>query len=531
MSSGTGSLWGLKEYKLYIPTYQRGYAWKKKNVREFITDLAKAVETKNRDHYFGTIFIGTKTGGSGEIIDGQQRITTAFLCFKCILDKMEQIGIEDTLRDDIKKILYNEKEIRLKSNNANRKLFTTLMMDGGEQKNLNHDNDPYNKNLIDAYHTLYKEIEGMEEEDIMKWGLKLRDFKVIIIEENRRDAHAMFDLINSRGVQLKQFELIKNHLFSLADSGNEEEKWAKTYELVTDSGGDLDKFITHVMNLDANTTKLITERRTSDEIKSDVGWDVAKAKKWLNTFECQAKLYYALRKPNKRQFSNKSRIYLELIKKIDGELIYRPLLAGCKLYFEDKNQHKDNFEKILPLCLKYHLGVKTLANGRADDLKPLTDIAKNCFNGKIDVKVIKSKLIFDNRQKDDIKSGIKDLKYESKSNSILTVLLFLLEEGQESFVNSSFANAEIDHILSQNNTLNLDEQYLHKLGNLTLLEENKNGKLKDTPYDDQKKEKYLSSGYTETQQIPDQYAKWGTKQIDRRTEYVRRKIGESILGE
>lgn len=531
MSSGVGSLWSLKEYDLYIPTYQRGYAWKKENVRDFIIDLTEAVKANNRDHYYGTIFIGTRTGGDGEIIDGQQRITTAFLCFKCLLDKMEQIGVKDTLRDDIKKILYNEKEIRLKSNNVNRELFTKIMIEGGKQKNRRHDDDPYNKNLINAYQTLNRKIEKMEKEDVMKWGHKLRDFKVIIIEENRRDAHAMFDLINSRGVQLKQFELIKNHLFSLADSENEDEKWTRTYELVTGSGGDLDKFITHVMNLDDSITKFVTERRTSEEIKKNVDWDVAKAKKWLTTFEDYAKLYYALRKPAKKQFNNKSRIYLELINKIDGELIYRPLLAGCKLYFDDKDQHKNNFEKILPLCLKYHLGVKTLANGRADDLRPLTDIAQNCFKDKIDIEAIKTKLTFTSRQEADIKSGIKDISYEfKKSNSTLTVLLFLLEEGQESFVNSNFTNAEIDHILPQNNTSNVDEQHLHGLGNLTLLEENKNGGLKDAPYDNQKKKKYLSSGYTETQQIPSQYARWGIKQIDKRTKYMTTKISKSILG-
>lgn len=60
--------------KFYIPKYQRDYAWEKKNIETFINDIYN-----NTNYYIGNISISEKD--DLELIDGQQRIISAYLCF------------------------------------------------------------------------------------------------------------------------------------------------------------------------------------------------------------------------------------------------------------------------------------------------------------------------------------------------------------------------------------------------------------------------------------------------------------------
>ena len=61
--------------KLVVPSYQRAYAWRDEQLKQFVADL---LEIKDKQYYFGH-FILEETGSSFEIIDGQQRLTTFIL--------------------------------------------------------------------------------------------------------------------------------------------------------------------------------------------------------------------------------------------------------------------------------------------------------------------------------------------------------------------------------------------------------------------------------------------------------------------
>ena len=69
-----------------IPGYQRDYAWAQTQADDFLDDL---VHTGKKQQFFGTILL---TGSSPyEVVDGQQRITTAFLLFLAMIDHVNSI--------------------------------------------------------------------------------------------------------------------------------------------------------------------------------------------------------------------------------------------------------------------------------------------------------------------------------------------------------------------------------------------------------------------------------------------------------
>ena len=91
-----------RDWLFEIPIYQRGYAWKKENLRDLWDDL---YYLDDREHYFGTVLLkkadkptttdGLKTFEHFEVIDGQQRLTTTLILLRELILQMNELGGED----------------------------------------------------------------------------------------------------------------------------------------------------------------------------------------------------------------------------------------------------------------------------------------------------------------------------------------------------------------------------------------------------------------------------------------------------
>lgn len=81
------------DVEVVVPSFQRNFVWKRENVTQFLDDLFLAAET-GQPHFFGPIVIydATTPGKSPrrlEVVDGQQRITTAVLVLCLLRDLLE----------------------------------------------------------------------------------------------------------------------------------------------------------------------------------------------------------------------------------------------------------------------------------------------------------------------------------------------------------------------------------------------------------------------------------------------------------
>jgi len=68
--------------RFIIPVYQRNYDWQIEQCKQLYDDLVKLNKSSSKSHFFGSI-VSTQDNTTGMqeylIIDGQQRLTTAFL--------------------------------------------------------------------------------------------------------------------------------------------------------------------------------------------------------------------------------------------------------------------------------------------------------------------------------------------------------------------------------------------------------------------------------------------------------------------
>jgi hypothetical protein len=187
------------------------------------------------DHFFGAIVLGKLDKSFGgiphqEVIDGQQRFTTAQLLIAAAHRLAQEKGFETTA--DVLRDLYlnpdkhepqPHERPKLWPTNANRVAYAAMMDPDGP---LVIPDDPGNR-IQEAYAYFEGEIaawlEEMREEDrethmkalhrVLRTHLKF----VVIELEAGDNAQEIFESLNAQGTPLLAIDLVKNHVFRRAD--------------------------------------------------------------------------------------------------------------------------------------------------------------------------------------------------------------------------------------------------------------------------------------------------------------------------
>jgi len=93
----------FREFVLSIPDYQRGYAWEKKQIEDFLEDLDLLSE--GNAHYTGTLILHPVAQGGGaeiedasgtlfrraDVVDGRQRLTTIVILLTAIARSLRKL--------------------------------------------------------------------------------------------------------------------------------------------------------------------------------------------------------------------------------------------------------------------------------------------------------------------------------------------------------------------------------------------------------------------------------------------------------
>lgn len=219
----------ILEGKIFeIPDYQRGYAWEMKQWDDFTQDIDALIDDEITSHYTGTIVIyqkqnkptkdyGTKKLEIVEVVDGQQRLTTASLYLAIIINKLIDLGMEE-YKDELAIFLYKGAKTKLILNNDTSDFFADLISKGCSNMEAN---SVHQKRLADAYVFLQTHIEkelGKRGEQGNSYLINLFDaiirklnFSFYTIELES-EIGMTFELMNSRGKDLSSLELLKNYL-------------------------------------------------------------------------------------------------------------------------------------------------------------------------------------------------------------------------------------------------------------------------------------------------------------------------------
>ena len=222
----------LNGYKQFtIPVYQRFYSWGLEQCRRLWQDILNMQKTEKPGHFIGSIVnIAEKAAATGVqtfmIIDGQQRMTTLTLMLIALRDYAEDhpdIGGVNTpmitsmcLKNDYQEGLNRYKIVLTE---ADRQELIDLIERKPMQKSDSH--------LIKNYHYFYDRIASGElaPADVYESIGKLQIVN-ITLDRHEDDPQAIFESLNSTGMDLSQSDLIRNHILM----GLEPEEQTYIYE-------------------------------------------------------------------------------------------------------------------------------------------------------------------------------------------------------------------------------------------------------------------------------------------------------------
>lgn len=219
-----------------VKEFQRKYEWAKLQIEELIFEIDKHV--KNQSYFLGMIIFKREAISDNEIklniVDGQQRITTLFLLLKALEKKISSFNLSDYYEKIVfdKKILdiiKNTYSINFKKG-AKPRLKITHLRGENELKNILIDNysleeeELENSLFVPALETMENNFRNKSFEELIEFYNKIKKIKFsIVILGKKINEYKVFEDLNSKGVDLKIDDLIRNFFAQKAidfDSSN-----------------------------------------------------------------------------------------------------------------------------------------------------------------------------------------------------------------------------------------------------------------------------------------------------------------------
>lgn len=531
-----------------IPDFQREFSWNKDDWQDFWDDINNTRE-KEREHFFGFMTF-KKSGDKIAIIEGQQRITCTLIMLIVVRDYLYDLG-ETKLADKINdKYIFSETNVEA---NANQFLYPKIVLSGRNDHffrehllpmNKTHvkldlfNNSKYkkepetNKLLLECYKFFYNNFKEITKESIKNLiAQELLDINnsmlnnlVLISYEVVDDlaAYNIFQTLNDRGLDLALSDLLKIYLFEKAGESHlleAKNKWDSILDTLDTSRVNI--FLRHYW---LSSKRIVKEKQLLNEITNEIKTRT-QVFKFLDTIKEESDNYDSILNPRNYYGKEDLEIVQRLLELQDisiGQSLPL-LLAGKKVFNEE------NFLKLVEMVTSYIFRYLTIGEKENKFVEGLfSDIAIKLRNSEIkDVQEIKSLLKKREYLNDDLFKQLFIAK-DFKSNSVPKYILKKIEHSLKEHETFS-KTITLEHIiprspdeqwlvyLKRNNMLH--EDWVYKIGNMTLILGRANSKMKNSPFDE-KRDKYYTTSTLEINESIKKVKKWSTTEIIQRQNFL-----------
>lgn len=527
-----------------IPVYQRNYEWSSEQCIKLFEDIVNAYK-KDKTHFCGSVVRAplSEHGGIHQyiVIDGQQRLTTIYLLLKAMMDCSDK----DSEKELIQEALYNVDKFDEYTIDTASKLKLKPIKSDNQQLLLLMDNklDEVNQATgIWKNYSLFRDLveaeikDGLSIKEIYKGLEKLIIAKISLQQED--NPQEIFERINSTGIPLSLSDKIRNFVL-MTDKNQEilyETYWLRVENLVQKD--QMTSFFLDYLNMKVDG--FLKEDNAYDGFKK-----VFKEGNYTNESILKEILHYAIFYHTfmfgSKNYSNEVNSLLKGLRKLNQTTVYLFLYRVFDDYEIGILSGKE-LEKVLTFLLNYSIR------------RLVCDIGSNSLRGLY--KTLYSRIFTNTQNKDHYYDSIvsffmqlssKDalpsdndflyaLKYSNlyRKNALCKYMLTAIEnQGKDEIV---VGNLTIEHIMPQTKNLSplwkdmlgdnwaeVQEKYLHTLGNLTLTAYN--SELGDKPFD--KKKELLDEVNSKVVKLYSFVKKcnvWNEKKIEERAELLSKEL-------
>lgn len=208
--------------KYIIPLYQRNFAWGEEQISILLQDIYESMCSGDKHFYMGSLVVLDRGNGEFEVIDGQQRLTML-----SILSGILDMRIPLCLRYDSRPEVED---------------FFRVLNSGDMPKNRKESSISHFFDAIDLVWSTQLDVEKSEPVTLELESVKdkMVDYikhNVCLVREimpNDTDVAAYFEIMNNRGEQLQEHEIIKGLLLGkLHDERND--KYSTVCSMIWDA--------------------------------------------------------------------------------------------------------------------------------------------------------------------------------------------------------------------------------------------------------------------------------------------------------
>jgi hypothetical protein len=535
-----------RNYRYTVPNYQRQYSWGEEQWGALWADL-NSLEDDEDTHFLGSIVLIERSGGLNElnkleIVDGQQRIATILLILAVMREKYYTEGkpsqaetIEGNYlkKQDLDQNEYQNLTLNTFDNPEFEKIIDREYADLDESQL---------KEAVEFFSDKMEDIE-IEELDILRKRLLASITLVSIRCEGEQSAFRLFETLNDRGLELSSVDLMKNYTFSKAaqapsaevDYEKVQEDWERLISVLIPHISQPSRFFRHyIMSCsEPEYEDAVSDYKLYDVYQNIVDNELPEYEISLNEYveeiADQAELYVKIIKHDIDMYSetanediNSKLRDLDVINSVQA----RTLMMRAFSEFDTAN----HVIEVLLLIESFLMRWKVCSYPSGGELDRIySGICSDAFDSSNTVREIYNGLSDRCPSNEEFIASIENKRV--RLNDRTRYILKRLESEYYDGIDVDLQNVDLEHIAPRasfsakkysawpaalNTTEGQFEQFRDRLGNLTLLETDKNISVGANPFE-QKCDAYATSEIQMTQAIANGYDEWDLANIEERT--------------
>lgn len=479
-------------FQFIIPVYQRMYSWDIKHCQQLLEDILKAGKNQAYAHFIGSIvYVADGVYGPNNsllVIDGQQRLTTITLLLIALRDFL---GEKEILKKFSYKKIHNrylvnrdeegEKQYKLLLSENDKDTLIALV-----DKNKTPPKEPSKKiqeNFAFFKDEIYKLQDNNEALEILCRGIEKLMIVYVSLERDKDNPQLIFESMNSTGKDLSQADLIRNYILMGLEPKLQTRLYEKYWRSMEQDFGQenyersFNAFVRHYLTIKSgeipNIAKVYEFFKAYHQDNNIEIEDLLQDMKKYCEYFCAI----ALKKEQDFELKNAFCSLLEL----QNDTTYPLLLVLYEDYANDKLS-KEDFKEIVSLIESY-IFRRAICEIPTNSLnKTFATFArfidKNDYMQSVKARFLLLKSYARFPLNEEFKNALKhkDIYNFSKKSYLLARL-----ENYKRKEKISVNEYTIEHIMPQNPNLSkewqkdlgenykeIQEKYLHTLGNLTL---------------------------------------------------------------
>lgn len=358
--------------KIYIiPRNQRKYVWSTDNWKDLLEDL-DFLQGTGKEHFLGSIVLNSLPNHNNddieyfEIVDGQQRITTIIIVLVVITQIFKERG-EDALLKGLLPYIQTTNINNQTSSTLHTDVHTCIM---NLVSVVSDSTTPYNTMQLlitscitnkkqdyvieDCLRYYYNILRTRTTEDVVSFRNALISSNYVNIKTTgEEDAYTVFEILNARGLDLEDHELLKNYILRYTVPINNidiaRQEWKE--EIENRLGKYLPNFLKHYVAHRFGFAGATKNRAVYDAIKKNTSvtevnnlfCDLKLKAKYYQQIVCESNLH-------DNQVSEVDRVLNFMLS--NRSLLFRPIYLSLLHQTELGNISEEDLVKILK-CIQY----------------------------------------------------------------------------------------------------------------------------------------------------------------------------------